>query len=222
MAGGPITVTDTIKNQGAAPVGESTTAFYLSINNVYDVSDQPLGTRTVGALATSGTSTAQTPLVVPAGTAAGTYYIIGVADANGAVAESLENNNMRSSAAVHVGPDLTVSALTASTSAIGGASISVTVTTKNQGGDTAPVSLTRFYLSANSSFDAGDQLLGAWEVPSLGLGASEVSTILLPIPAGTAAGTYYIIAKADGDDAIQESQETNNLRTKSIAIAATP
>jgi subtilase family serine protease len=45
---------------------------------------------------------------------------------------------------------------------------------------------------------------------------------LLPIPASTPAGTYYIIAKADGEDAIAESQETNNLRSKSISIAAAP
>ena len=97
MAGGPITVTETTRNQGAAPVGESTTAFYLSINAVYDATDQFLGSRTVGALAASATSTVQTQLVVPAGTAAGMYYIIGVADANGAVSESLENNNTRNS-----------------------------------------------------------------------------------------------------------------------------
>ena len=34
MAGGPITVTETTKSQGAAPVGESTTAFYLSMDSV--------------------------------------------------------------------------------------------------------------------------------------------------------------------------------------------
>ena len=94
------------------------------------------------------------------------YYIIGVADANGAIFESLENNNTRYSGGVHVGPDLTVSALSGPSSAVAGTSVSVTVTTKNQGGDTAPVSLTRFYLSSNSSLDAGDQLLGAREVSS--------------------------------------------------------
>ena len=150
------------------------------------------------------------------------YYIIGVADANGAIFESLENNNTRYSGSVYVGPDLTVSALSGPSSAVAGTSISVTVTTKNQGGDTAPVSLTRFYLSSNNSLDAGDQLLGAREVSSLGPGLSDAGPALLPIPASTAAGTYYIIAKGDGDDAIQETLETNNLRSRTISIAATP
>jgi subtilase family serine protease len=223
MAGGPITVTDTTKNQGSAPVGESTTAFYLSINIVYDAAtDQFLGNRTVAALAASATSTVQTQLVVPAGTAAGRYYVIGVADANGVVAEGLENNNTRNSGIVYVGSDLTLTALTGPSSAVAGSSISAAVTTKNQGGDTAPASFTRFYLSSNNSLDASDPLVGAREVSALGPGQSEAGVALLPIPASTPAGTYYIIAKADGEDAIAESQETNNLRSKSISIAAAP
>jgi trimeric autotransporter adhesin len=222
LAGGPITVTETTKNQGSAPVGESTTAFYLSINIFYDETDQFLGNRTVGALAASATSTVQTPLVIPAGTAAGTYYIMGVADASGAIFESLENNNTRYSGLVNVGPDLIVSAFTGPSSAVASSSISVTVTTRNQGGDTATASLTRFYLSSNNSLDAGDQLLGAREVSSLGPGLSDAGPALLLIPASTAAGTYYIIAKGDGDDAIQETLETNNLRSRTISIAATP
>jgi hypothetical protein len=221
MAGGPITVTETTSNQGAGPVGQSTTAFYLSTNTLYDPADQFLGNRTVGALAASQSNTAQTPLVVPAGTAAGVYYVIGVADANGAVPESLENNNIRSSGTVHVGPDLTVTTLVGPPSAVAGSSISVSDTTKNQGGDTATVSLTRFYLSSNASLDVSDQLLGEREVLSLGPGLNGAGSAVLAIPASTAAGTYYIIAKADGDDAIQESLETNNLRVRTISIVAT-
>ena len=220
--GGPITVTETTSNQGAAAVGESTTAFYLSINTVYDATDEFLGNRTVGALTASQSSTAQIQLVVPPGTAAGTYYVIGVADANGAIFESLENNNTRSGAAVHVGPDLTVSTLMAPSSVVAGASINVTDTTRNQGGDTAPNSRTMFYLSSNLSLDGGDQLLGAREVSSLGTSLNDAGSTLLSIPASTAAGTYYIIAKSDGDDALQESLETNNTRVRTITIAATP
>ena len=222
MAGGPITITEATSNQGAAPVGESTTAFYLSSNTVYDAADQYVGNRAVGALTASETSTVQTRLVVPPGTVPGTYYIIGVADADGAVLESLENNNTRFSGAVQVGPDLIVSAFSAPSSAVAGASISVTVTTKNQGGGAAPVSFTRFYLSSSSSLDAGDPLIGAREVSSLGPGVSDAGAALLLIPPSTPAGIYYIIAKSDGDNAIPESLETNNLRSKTISIAATP
>jgi hypothetical protein len=36
------------------------------------------------------------------------------------------------------------------------------------------------------------------------------------------AGTYYIIAKSDGDDTIPEVIDTNNTRWKSISILAAP
>ena len=85
-----------------------------------------------------------------------------------------------------------------------------------------PASLTRFYLSSNNSLDAGDQLLGAREVSAIGPGLSDAGPALLPIPVSTAAGTYYIIAKADDDNTIQETLESNNLRSRTISIAATP
>ena len=44
----------------------------------------------------------------------------------------------------------------------------------------------------------------------------------LPIPASTTAGTYYIFAKGDGDEAMGECLESNNTRTRSISIAAAP
>ena len=180
MAGGPITVTDITKNQGGAPVGESTTAFYLSINGVYEAGDQFLGNRTVGALAASETSSGA-DTARRSGTAAGTVYqIIGVADANGAISESLEATT-RVSAPLYRRTRPDRSALSGPSSAAAGTSISVTVTTKNQGGDTAPVSLTRFYLSSNNSLDASDQLLGAREVSSLAPGLSEAGPALLPI-----------------------------------------
>jgi len=150
------------------------------------------------------------------------YYIIAVADATGAIAESLENNNTRNSGTVQIGPDLIVSAFSGPSSAAAGTTVSVTVTTKNQGSGAAPVSFTRFYLSSNSSLDAGDQLIGAREVSSLGPGVSDAGSALLLIPPSTLSGTYYIIARGDGDDAIQESLETNNLRSRTISIAATP
>jgi subtilase family serine protease len=44
---------------------------------------------------------------------------------------------------------------------------------------------------------------------------------VISIPAGTAAGTYYVLAKADGDDDVGESLETNNVRSvRSIQVTA--
>jgi subtilase family serine protease len=222
MANGQITVTESTKNQGAAAVPESVTAYYLSSNSTYSAGDQLIGSRTVGALGPSTTSTASPQLIIPAGTAPGMYYVIAIADANGVVAESLENNNVKSSAVMRVGPDLIVLPLTAPSSAVAGTSINVSDTTKNQGGDTAPASSTSFYLSTNQSIEAGDVFLGSRQVSSLGPGLSQAGSVMLPIPATTTAGTYYIIATADSGNVVVEVDETNNSRWKSISIAAAP
>jgi subtilase family serine protease len=222
MANGPITVTDTTKNQGAAPVPESATGFYLSSNSSYNSTDVFLGSRVVGPLGPSGTDSASTQLIIPPGTSPGTYYVIGLSDWNGTVAESTETNNTRSSGAVRIGPDLIVTALTAPSSAVAGTGISASDTTTNQGGDSAPASVTRFYLSSNFSLDASDVLLATRPVPSLGPGQSDTGSAPLSIPASTTAGTYYIIAKADGNDGIMEALENNNIRTRTISIAAAP
>jgi len=220
MAGGPITLTATTTNQGAAPVTESATGFYLSSNGVLDASDQFLGSRVVGSLAPSGSHTASTEFIVPPGTVSGSYQLIAVADVNNAVAESLENNNTRASLFVRIGPDLTVTALTAPSSSVAGTSISVGDTTKNQGADTAPGSVTNFYLSTNVSLDAADLLVASRPVSPLGAGLTETGTASLLIPASLTAGTYYLIAKSDGDDTIPEAIDNNNTRTKSISITA--
>ena len=159
-----------------------------------------------------------TSVVVPPGTAPGSYYVIAVADWNNAVPESFETNNTRASSAVRIGPDLTVSSLNAPASAAAGATIGGSDTTMNQGGESTPVSVTKFYLSTNTTLDAGDPLIGTRQVIALGAGLSNSGSVSLTIPASTAPGTYTIIAKADGDDTIVESSEVNNTRTKTITI----
>jgi len=89
----------------------------------------------------------------------------------------------------------------------------------NQGGGVAAASLTRFYLSTNATLDAGDVLLeGSRVVADLVPGASSAGSTSVGIPQGVAAGTFYIIAKADADNAVGETTETNNTRSQSIVI----
>ena len=61
-------------------------------------------------------------------------------------------------------------------------------TTKNQGGGTAGASTTRFYLSGNTVLDAGDTMLAARAVPSLGPNAIHSASTAVTIPA-SAGGT---------------------------------
>ena len=220
--GGVLSVSDTTKNQGGASAPETATGFYLSTNSTFDAADIFLGNRTVSALVAGAVQSGSTPLAIPASTHPGNYYIIGVADWNNAVVESLENNNTRSGNIVRIGPDLIITWLTAPASAIVGSTITGNETTMNQGGEPTPASVTNFYLSLNATLDSGDVLIGTRQVLSLAANASNTGAASLTIPASTAPGTYTIIAKGDGDDAIVEAAENNNTRTKTITITAAP
>ena len=217
-AGLPLTVTDTTINSGGAATPVTSTRFYLSTDGTLDASDVLLGSRSVAALAPSASDTGSATVTLPAGTATGAYYLIAKADGGDAVAELSETNNI-TSRALNVGPDLIVAALNVPGGGAG-APITVTDTTRNQGGGAAPATHTRFYLSTDSVLDAGDVLLGSRTVAALAPGASDTGSVTFTIPAGTATGSYYVVAKADGDDALVETNETNNVWAQSITIGA--
>jgi subtilase family serine protease len=219
--GSTINVTESTRNQGAGAVGPSATGFYLSANSVLDATDVFLGSRPVDALAAGATSTAATPLPIPAGTLPGSYYVVAKADGAGAVPEADESNNTRL-ASIAIGPDLTVTAVTAPSSASVGGGVTASDTTKNQGADALPASNTWFYLSTNSVWDASDVLVGGRPVAALAPGASETGSATVTIPPQTTPGTYFLIAVADGDRAIAEALENNNTRARSISITMPP
>ena len=95
--------------------------------------------------------------------------------------------------------------------------ISLSVTTKNQGAGTAAPSTTSFYLSTDTVFNASDTFLSAQAVPQLTAGAQSSASVSVVIPPGTA-GRLYLIAKADADDVLSESAESNNTVSRLIQI----
>jgi subtilase family serine protease len=223
-AGLPVDVTDTTKNQGTGSAAASGTAFYLSTNAALGAGDVLLGSRPAGVLVPNSSSTVKTTLTIPGGTPAGSYYIIAVADDGGAVPETNEANNTRA-VLIRLSPDLIVSSMTIfpttiSSSAAAGSQINVTETTRNQGAGAAIATTTKYYLSTNSTFDAAvDVALASRGVPLMATGASSVGPqTAVTIPPGTPAGTYYILAVADADHIVAESNENNNVTAKALTI----
>ena len=187
-AGEAVAATDTAANTGGGAAAASLTQFYLSANTTWEVSDILLGSRAVPALAADGTNVASTSLTIPSSTAVGSWYVLAKADANAEVAESFETNNVKASAVMKVGPDLTVSALTGPSSAVRGATVVMTTTTTNAGGGSADSSSTSFYLSTNSTLDAADLLLGSRSIAALAGGGSDSGPTSLTIPTTVATG----------------------------------
>ena len=217
-AGLTVVVADTTKNQGTAATSSSVTRFYLSSNASLDSADPEIGGgRSVPALGAGETSEGSTTLTIPPGTATGVYYLIAESDADHTVNETIETNNGYARG-LQIGGDLAISALTVPATAGAGAAITVTDTTANQGGGAVGATVTRFYFSTNSVLDSADALLGSRAVPALGADATHSASTSLTIPAATTAGSYYVIAKADGNDSTAETQEANNLLARLIQI----
>jgi len=216
-AGQSIVISDTIKNAGGGTTEPSLTRFYFSANSALDASDALLGSRNVPALAAGATSSGSTTVTIPQGTATDTWYIIIKADAEEIVTEISETNNI-SSRSIKIGPDLIIYSMSAPTTANAGQSIVVTETTKNVAGGITDPSATELYLSANTTLDASDILLGSRIVPALAAGAGSTGSTSVTIPGGTAAGTWYIIAKADAGGVVIEISESNNTYGRSIKI----
>jgi subtilisin family serine protease len=219
--GATISITDTITNQGGGPSAASITRYYLSVNAGLDSSDTLLaGGRAVPELAPGSTSTGTASITLPSDIGVGAYYIFAKADGDNTVAESQEWNNT-SLKLINIGGDLVVSSFTAPATAGPGTIITVMDTTGNTGSGAIGASTTRFYLSANAGLDASDILLdGGHSVPALAAGASHTSSTPVTIPASIATGSYYLFAKADGDNTVPETQESNNTATRMIQIGS--
>jgi len=188
--GTKIQVTDTVRNGSAFAAGTSRTRYYLSLGGSRNSADKLLGGRSVPALGPHAVSTHTTPLVIPAKTADGTYFLIACADDQSDVEESNEANNcLASSSTVQVGkPDLLqTSANNPPANAARASSFTVTDTVQNQGQIPSGASTTRYYLSLDAVRSADDKLPTGTRRVSMS-GPSEESrdmlsvTIRLPRP----------------------------------------
>ena len=163
-------------------------------------------------------------MTVPSGTTAGTYYLLACADNTGTVAESDETNNCTpsSSAVLISGADLIETAVSSPpATAVSGGSFSVTDTVKNQGNASATASTTRYYLSTDGK--AKNQLLtGSRPILSLAAGATNMGATAVTIPSSMTAGTYFLLACADGAGIVAESNETNNCMASTGTVQVTP
>jgi subtilase family serine protease len=216
-AGSSIQVSDTLKNQGTGVAASSQTRFFLSRDALLDALDAVVGTRTVDGLGVGLVSTATTTVTLPDSLPAGSYFLFAKADAPELLLELSEFNNIRATT-VAIGPDLVVTTLTAPATAAPGGTLVVTDTTANQGASPADASMTRYFLSTNATLEAGDTSLQARSVGPLAAGASAAGTATLTLPAVIPAGSYYLLAQADGDGAVGELNEVNNTRAAIVRV----
>ncbi len=212
ISGAAIYVSDAQRNIGNRWANASTKSFYFSATPGAPTNGTLIGRRSVpGIAAGSQYSSSWTPFTIPDATPTGTYYVCAIGDSDGAVDELEEGNNSRCTTATYViGPDLVVSALSATKS---GGTFSVTDTQQNIGNRRSVACTVSFYLSLDAAFSAGDAFLGSRSVSSLaGGGATHSKTTSLTVPAGVAPGSYYVLAVSDSGKVVTELSETNNIK----------
>src|SRR5260221_89224 len=236
-AGHSFNVTYTLQNHD---LGDTTQPFnnqlYLSHDPVLDSGDLLLDTQTFTS-PLAGASTINNPtninifrsnLQVPVGTPGGNYYVIVKLDSGNNLAETNliptalngENDNtgvltvLLTVAApdrqVFSGPVFTLP--NGATAANPGDTIKVTYAIKNAGGGDAVGSWNdKLYLSADSTLDGGDPLVGTVaHIGGLTTGSTyTVTDTPIVVPNGTTPGTYRIFVRTDDGNPVGEVDETN-------------
>jgi subtilase family serine protease len=223
-------VSVTVRNQGTAASGAFRVGLYFSTDATITTTDVRSNTTcTYPSGLAAGASNVCGPgisVVIPATLTAGTYYLGAIADDQAAVAELSETNNTRATAgtiSLTVPPvDLVVTALTAASTATVGGNIQVSVTVLNQGSVASGPSRVGLYLSPNSTISLTDVYLNRFCALDSGLAAGTQTSCsgLVPIPASTTPGTYYIGGIADDEEVVAETNENNNTRA-SAAVTIT-
>ncbi len=208
VSGGSLSVSDTATNQGSGTAGTSTTGFYLSTDG--KTLGTLLATRIVGTLAAAANSGAVTTTITLPRSIGGTYYMIACANYSDSMMETNYTNNCKASAAFQViGTDLIESSFSVLTTAPGsGGKLSVSDTVTNQGSGTASTSTTGYYWSTDGK--TLGTFLATRVVGSLAAGASNgpvTTSITLPTNLN---GTYYMIACANYNDSLLETNYANN------------
>ncbi|MFD2721170.1 CARDB domain-containing protein [Hymenobacter monticola] len=212
--GGTLSMTSYIYNTGTLVSPSSTVGYYLSTNATLDASDVLL-TTTAGTSLSAGLSSYRTATAtIPAGTTAGYYYVLFVADPTNAVTETNENNNVAYATIQVTAPsiDLQISQFYLSGAPVSpGGTLSVSSSVFNAGNTGAASSNVGYYLSTNTILDASDVLLTSTTGGVLGSYQYTTSNGSVTIPTGTTAGNYFMLAVADPTNLVSETNENNNV-----------
>ncbi|MEZ6013805.1 MAG: CARDB domain-containing protein [Planctomycetota bacterium] len=216
-----VQIVSRVKNTGTASAnGSFRVGFYLSTDSTITTDDVFVGDRLVPfGLGINFTSVASVPVTIPSNTAGGTYRLGAIADWTQQIAESNETDN----ALAQTGPltvtipmpNLRVSAVSLSTSGVlqAGDTFELDHTVRNQGTLAAGGFRVGIYLTSNTTLDrTADILVESRTVGSLGTSSNNNAVTTVAVPAGLAAGQYYVGVYVDDLDEVTEQDEDDNTR----------
>ena len=190
---------------------------YDSFDSYIASFNEPIG----GSLVAGASYTANQTITLPS-TAAGTYFVLFVADGSHNMAETNEANNLRA-VPITLTPasaDLEVTDAHAPSSTVPG-QVSLSWTVTNHGPD--PINSTWYdyvYLSTDTTYDISDtQISYSFTFPPVGAGTSYTRNVTGNLQSA-APGNYFLLFVADAFNYVIETDESNNIRTLPITVTA--
>jgi hypothetical protein len=146
------------------------------------------------------------------------YYVIAQVDANSSVLERDETENLFIKSLTLTQADLIIESLPELMTVTLSQTLVFDYTLKNQGTAKSKASETDFFLSQDHIIDENDRFLGTNLVGSLKSGRARSRKVALNISSEIPSGNYYLLARADHNNNILESDETNNVFSGAITI----
>ena len=216
--GGSFTLSATVTNSGDGASAETTLRYYQSADTTISSSDTQVGTDTVFALVSGGTSDESVALTAPS--TAGTYYYGACVDA--VTGESNTANNCSSSVTVTVTepgpqPDLVVDSFTITLGPTletsPGALVKLNQRVANVGDAASAATTVRYYRSTDATITTSDTSVGTDAVPELAASSRFVEAQSERLP--TTPGTYYYGACVD---AVAGESNTANNCSRSVKV----
>ena len=228
-AGDSKSISTRIKNDGDASSGSFRWALYLSTDTTITTSDIQLDYWTQSSISAGSTRTSTKSVTIPSSITGGYYYVGMIVDINNQVSESDEGNNDDYDSGrirVYELPDLvprttSSSCSTPATGTIGDyLDSSISIQYENDASSSHGQSSGTFdwamYLSTDSTITTSDTQVGSDQYSS-SLSSGNYRTDSLSssnrIPSNMNAGTYYWGYILDVNSDVDESSESNNVRT---------
>jgi len=158
-------------------------------------------------------------------TAPGNRYLLFVADGSEQQGETNENNNVMALPITLTAPDLTVTDVSAPTTALLSETVAIAWTVQNTGSETASAEWRDYvYLSQSTTLDGSEVFVDSYWVgnPHAPLAAGDSYTInrSITVPTSLALGSWNWIVVTDGTGRQGETDETNNAETAAVLIDA--
>lgn len=239
QAGQAINLDMNISNLSVTAAGSYSIGYYLSDDSVLGQAvDDPdpgsgllpfpddvhLGTETIftGIGSRDVDFIQSLPLIkIPKSVSSGNYHLFVWVDNQEIFSEVNEVNNIMSIPVTIIGlPDLKFSSFTIQSESLipwipktfeRGKSIQMIGTVKNDDPDAASSARLGYYLSADNTWDTNDTYVDYRAVTALSGGATQYISENVLIPATTIPGNYWVFARIDNLEQVDEFDESNNV-----------